>query len=589
MPDDYDLLIKNASIVDGTGVAPYKGALGVNGERIAAVGKTSEVTGSAATVIDAKGYVVTPGFIDVHNHGDISIMYYPEAEGYLRQGITTFIGGNCGSSPAPCGDLVYGSMFLYDLFQELQPNMYYPHGAIDRELLNKRHRDVYGWEVDWYTMGDFCGKLAEGGISPNYVPILGHGPIRYMAMGRDFERNATSQEIEDMKPHVRQAMEDGCKGISVGRDYPPSHYANTEELIELSKIVSEYDGVYTSHSLRTGLRKARRPGEFPPSKIGGILEAIQVGRKAGVAVQISHLGALYDVYPPGNMMMSEAAGRATLKAVDDAIEEGIDVSFDLIPNIRGYGTTTTLDLVGSLLPWLRIAGSREQFAKALRMNEFREEIKEKIWAGKYYSLNPNINAIWARGKVIGLCKVKEYEGKNIAEIAIEKGIDQLDAMMDIIVEDPYTQVKGRNFTSPVKYMFYQHPVMMVGIDTLAVDTQWKVESPPYFVASENSFGGFAAFFKRVIRENKTLTLEEGVKHVTSLPAKKFKLTDRGVLKPGAYADIVVMDHENVRDMATPYDPCVYPEGIPYVIVNGKVVIEEQKHTKVRPGKVLYRE
>ena len=589
MPDDYDLLIKNALIFDGTGAAPYKGALGVNGERITKVGKTNEVADSAATVIDAKGYAVTPGFIDVHNHGDISIMYYPEAEGYLRQGITTFVGGNCGSSPAPCGDLVYGGMFLYDLFQELQPDMYYPHGNMDRGLLNSKHKDAYGWEVDWYTMGEFCSKLAEGEISPNYVPIVGHGPIRTIVMGRDFERHATPQEIEDMKPHVRQAMEDGCKGISVGRDYPPSHYANTEELIELSKIVSEYDGVYTSHSLRTGLRKARRPGEFPPSKIGGILEAIQVGRKAGVAVQISHLGALYDVYPPGNMMMSEAAGRATLKAVDDAIEEGIDVSFDLIPNIRGYGTTTTLDLVGSLLPWLRIAGSREQFAKALRMNEFREEIKEKIWAGKYYSLNPNINAIWARGKVIGLCKVKEYEGKNIAEIAIEKGIDQLDAMMDIIVEDPYTQVKGRNFTSPVKYMFYQHPVMMVGIDTLAVDTQWKVESPPYFVASENSFGGFAAFFKRVIRENETLTLEEGVKHVTSLPAKKFKLTDRGVLKPGAYADIVVMDHENVRDMATPYDPCVYPEGIPYVIVNGKVVIEEQKHTKVRPGKVLYRE
>jgi len=589
MPDDYDLLIKNALIVDGTGAAPYKGALGVNGERISTVGKPGEVAGSAATVIDAKGYAVTPGFIDVHNHGDISIMYYPEAEGYLRQGITTFVGGNCGSSPAPCGDLVYGGMFLYDLFQKLQPDMYYPYGNMDRGLLNSKHKDAYGWEVDWHTMGEFCSKLAEGEISPNYVPIVGHGPIRTIVMGRDFERHATPQEIEDMKPHVRQAMEDGCKGISVGRDYPPSYYADTGELIELSKIIAEYDGVYTSHSLRTGLRKARRPGEFPPSKIGGILEAIEVGRKAGVAVQISHLGALYDVYPSGNSMMSEVAGRTTLKVVDDAIEEGIDVSFDLIPNIRGYGTTTTLDLVGSLLPWLRIAGSREQFAKALRMNEFREEIKEKIWAGKYYSLNPNINANWAKGKLIGLCKVKEFEGKTIAEIAEEKGIDQLDAMMDVIVEDPYTRVKGRSFTSPVKYMFYQHPAMMVGIDTLAVDTQWKVENPPYFVASENSFGGFAAYFKRVIRENKTLTLEEGVKHVTSLPAKKFKLTDRGDLKPGAYADIVVMDHENVRDMATPDDPCVYPEGIPYVIVNGKVVIEEQKHTKTRPGKILYRE
>ena len=589
MSDDYDLLIKNALIVDGTGDQPFKGALGVNGERISAIGKPEDVTGSADQVIDAKGYAATPGFIDVHNHGDISIMYYPEAEGYLRQGITTFIGGNCGSSPAPCGDLVYRGMFLLDLFQELQPDMYYPHSTINRELINSRHKDVYGWEIDWYTFGDFCRKLAGEGFSPNYVPILGHGPIRYMVMGRDFERKASPEEVEVMKPHVRQAMEDGCRGISVGRDYDPGYYADKEELIELSKVVAEYGGVYTSHSLRTGMRKSRRPGEFPPSKIGGILEAIDVGRKAGVAVQISHLGPLYDVYPPGNMMMSEAAGKATLKAVDDAIEEGLDVSFDLIPNIRGYGTTTTLDLAASLLPWLRITGSREQLAYALRMEEFREEIKEKIWSGKYYSLNPNINANWARGKLIGVCKIKEFEGKTIAEIAGEQGIDPLDAMMDIIVADPYTRVKGRSFANPVKYLFYQHPAMMVGIDTLAVDTQWKVESPPYSVASENSFGGFTAFFKRIVRENKTLTLEEAVKHVTSLPAKKFKLTNRGVLKPGAYADIVVMDHENVRDMATPDNPCVYPEGIPYVIVNGKIVVEDQKHTKARPGKILTRE
>lgn len=586
MAESYDVLIKNATIVDGTGKKPFKGSVAIKGDRIAAVG---DVDGSADKVVDAKDSIVSPGFIDVHNHGDLSILYYPEAEGFLRQGITTFIGGQCGGSLGPCGDYVSGGMALVDLFQELNPAMYYPSGYVKRERLNFRHKEIYGWEVDWTTMGEFCKKVEEFGTSPNYVPMVGHGNVRVMAMGMDYERVATPEEIEAMKPHLRQAMEDGCRGMTVGRDYDPGYWAVKDELIELNKIVAEYGGVYQSHSLRTGLRKSRRPGEFPPPKIGGILEAIDVGRQAGTAVQISHLGPLYDVYPGGNKLMADAAAKATLQAVDEAISEGLDVSFDLIPNTGGYGLFAVNLLINSLLPWLRVTGSAEQLAKALAMQDFRDDIKASIWSGKWYGLNPNINPRWSMGRKIAECKVESYLEKTVNEVAKDMGVDPLDALLDIIQIDPYTKLHAMNFANPTKNLFYKHPAMMAGTDTLAINTDWKVENPPWYPPSQNSFNGFAAYFEDVVREGGVLTIEEAIHHVTGLAAKKFKIVDRGVLKPGAYADVVVMDLGRVKDMSTSLNPAVYPDGIDHVFVNGEHVVDDMKHTGAKPGKVLYRE
>ncbi len=583
---DHDILIKNAFIVDGTGSAPIKGEIAIDGERITGIGKN---LGTGEKIINAGGKIVCPGFIDVHNHGDLSILYYPKADGYLKQGITTFIGGQCGSSPAPIGEYVADGAVLYDLVHELNPAMYYPSELIRREEFNQKHRELVGWEIDWKTMGDFLKKVESFGISPNMVPMVGHGPIRIMAMGSDFERKATPEEIEAMKPHLRQAMEDGCRGFSVGRDYDPGYWADKEELIELTKIVAEYKGVYQSHSLRTGLRKARRPGEAAPPKINGVLEAIDVGRQAGVAVEISHLGSLYDVYPGGSGLLDEAAAKATLKVVDDAIDEGLDVSFDVIPNTGGYGLYSSTHLVGFLLPWLRVAGGREELARALKMRDFREEIKASIMSGKWYGLNPNISAGWARMNKITESKNSEYLGKTVAEIAGIRKTEHLEALFDVIQEDPYTRIAGMSFSSPSKALFYKHRAMMAGIDTLALDTAWKPESAPWYLPSQNSFNGFAAYFEDVVREEKILSVEQAVHHVTGLPAKKFKLTDRGVLREGAYADIVVMDIDRVKDMSTPLNPSVYPNGIDHVLVNGVHVVKNMTHTGMKPGKVLYRE
>ena len=588
MPEDYDILIKNATIVDGTGAPSYKGALAVQGERIAFLGKVDgDLGGDAGTVIDAEGLVASPGFIDVHNHGDLSILYYPEAEGFVRQGITTFVGGQCGDSPGPFGEYIGLPWVLSDLYVDLAPTMYNRDWLIPRELLNPRHKELFGWEIDWSTLGEFFERVEAKGISPNYASLVGQGDVRSLVMGPDFEREATEEEIEEMTVHVERAMEDGCIGISVGRDYDPGIWAGFDELLACAKAAAKYGGVYASHCLRTGHRKSRRPGEFPPVKTEGVLEAIDIGRKAGMPIQISHLGAQYDVRP-GSDIMTEASVRATLKLIDDAREEGIDVSFDEIPNHQAGGIGTTPWLVSYLTPWLKVAGSLDQLAEALRMKEFRDEIKEAVWAGKHYGLNPNINENWAKQRTIVTCKDERFMDKTLAEIAEELGVDELDALFEVISTDPETKAVRKGSNEWVKFMFYRHPEMMIGVDTFAVDDKRISRHPPWGLPNENSYGGFPRYLRQAYRESGTLSLEEAIRQVTSLPARKFKLEGRGILEPGAYADIVIFNPGTVTDKGDQLDPRQYPEGIEHVIVNGTLVVEGSRHTGALPGKVLKR-
>jgi len=306
-------------------------------------------------------------------------------------------------------------------------------------------------------------------------------------------------------------------------------------------------------------------------------------------VQISHLGALYDVKPGGSDIMTEAAVKATLKLIDDAREEGIDVNFDEIPNHLAGGIGTTPWLVGYLTPWMRVAGTLEQLVSALRMKEFSEEIKEAVWAGKHYGLNPNINQNWARQRTIVECKDERFVDKTLAEIAEELGIDQLDALFEVLTADPETKAVRKGGDDWVKLMLFRHPEMMIGIDTFAVDDKRVSRHPPWDLPSENSYGGFPRYFRRAYRETGTLSLEEAVRKVTSLPAGKFKLRDRGVLKAGAYADMVIMNPQTVTDKGDQLNPRRYPEGIEHVFVNGVHVVGDSDHMGARPGRILYRE
>ena len=306
-------------------------------------------------------------------------------------------------------------------------------------------------------------------------------------------------------------------------------------------------------------------------------------------VQVSHLGVLYDVTPGDDKALMMEAVKATLRIIDDARAEGLDVNFDEIPHHLTGGISTSPWLVHSLRPWLEIAGTPEQLVKALRMSDFKDEIKASIWAGKHYGLNPNITPGWAKERVIAECAEKDYLEKTVAQIAQSKDIDELDALFEVLMADPYTKVERRGNDDWVKLEFYKHPEMMIGIDTFAVDmTRQSWHHPPSY-PNQNSYGGFACYLKRSVREAKILSIEEAVRKITSSPAMKFKLTDRGVLRNGAYADIVVWDPETITDKGTQIEPRQKPEGIPYVIINGELVVKKSVHTGALPGKVLTRE
>jgi N-acyl-D-aspartate/D-glutamate deacylase len=381
-------------------------------------------------------------------------------------------------------------------------------------------------------------------------------------------------------------MEDGCRGLSVGRDYNPGYWADKDELVACAEITSRYGGVYTSHSLRTGLREERRPGDPSPSKIGGVLEAIDVGRKAKISVEVSHLSPLYDVFPPSKEMM-EASAAATLKAIDDARADGVDVGFDLIPNSTG-GIYSTPYLVTALWPWLRVAGTPEQLGKALRMPALREEIKATITSGKWYNLNPNLTPMWAMGPTIAECKEAKYMGKTIAQIAAEEKVSDLDALMNVVEADPQTRANMAGGV-PGFMMLVKHPYAAIGVDTFGIDDKWEITTPPGLLPNENTFGGHPRYLRTCVRETKLLTLEEAIRKITSLPASKFKLRDRGVLTEGAYADLTVFNPDTITDRGNTLKPRVYPKGVEYVAVNGKLVVSKEKHTGATPGKVLRRE
>ncbi len=582
MVEEYDVLIVNGVIVDGTGKPAFKGSVAIKGDRIVDVG---DLSGRAERVIDARGLIVSPGFIDVHSHADKTLPLFPFAENYVMQGITTTIGGNCGNVIAPILDWWPPNMFWdQDIIFELRPFKYYSEGLLPAEEVKRRVEEVYGVKIVWGLFGEFIKWLEEVGISVNHVPLAGHNTIRAQVMGPDWRREPTDDELSKMKWHVREAMEAGAFGLSTGLDYVPGVYAKTEEVIELVKVVKEYDGIYATHWRRTGLRRERTRPII--EKIKGVEEAIRICRETGVTTEISHLMSGYTIYPEPPTELACAAVRETLKIIDNARSEGLDVYFDVIPNVTG-GTLTTIYLASLLTPWVRELRSLEGLARALRMKDFREELKSLIVQGKWWRLNPILDPYWASRYEVTAHKNSAYVGKTISEVAEMKGVDELDALFELLIEDPEAKYRNRGYRTDEEIAeFIKHPCCMIGLDTYTFNDQWKMRYPPYSLPHPNTYGGMPRYIRRYVREMKVLSLEEAIRRITSLPAKVFKIRDRGLIKPGAYADIVIFDFNSISDIEDPLEPRKYPKGIRYVIVNGVVVVENGKHTGAKPGKIL---
>jgi N-acyl-D-amino-acid deacylase len=540
----FRIIIKNGLVINGTGNPWFKADVGISQGKIAQVGKLSDV--KAERIIDAKGLVVSPGFIDIHTHSDLSLLINPRAESKIRQGVTTEVVGNCGTSPAPVRK------------QNLQ-------------LL----KDEWGDEAkavkwNWSSFGDYLHRMEEQGVSLNVAALVGHGAVRTAVLGVE-NRAPTSKELAEMKALIAQSMEEGAFGLSTGLVYLPGCFAKTSELIELSKVAASYGGFYASHT--RGERE---------TIITALKEAIEIGEKARIPIQVSHNCPKYG----GHGKFKEMS-----KLYEEARKRGIDLTID------NDAHTDLGPHLSSILPQWAQAGGPKEVIKRLKDTATREKIKKEIVSDKlpgpgYCGLVKH--GRWDRVFLFQAKKNKQLIGKSFEQIAKMRGADPFDAYFDVLIEEKgeasgiFNYIDEEDIRAVMK-----HRLMMFCSDGSAV--------APYGVLGKISgyypcsYGEYPYILERFVREEKVLTLQEAIRKMTSFPAQKLGLLDRGLLKEGMWADIVVFNPQTIKDRATchfPYQlplanyPHKYPEGISYVLANGKIVIEKGRHTGALPGKVL---
>lgn len=490
----YDLLIRGGRVVDGTGGAPRQADIAVSEGRIAAVG---QIEGAARREIDASGLAVAPGFIDVHCHDDIALLNTPILDFKTAQGVTTLVCGNCGLGAAPANEKF---------------ERFYARGT--EGILGPVR------EFTWRSHQEFYDTVRAAGPAPNAAFLAGHNTIRIATMG--LERGPPDDtQLAVMKKHVREAMDAGALGLSTGLIYLPGAFSQTEELIELARVVAEYGGLYVSHIRNEGA-----------GLLDAVSEAIRIGEEAGVPVQISH---------------HKAGGRAnwglteqSLPVIDEARARGVEVTMDVYPYTASSSALVSFTRRGRLV---------------------REIDPHDIL-------------------VASVKRQHQYEGKRLDEIA---------AMMDLPVEDATQRLlrEEENFVVAVMFTMEEgdvqrvlrHPHCMIGSDGLPSTTG---------MPHPRLYGTFPRVLGRYVREEGLLSLEEGVRRMTSLPAQTFGLAERGEVREGYWADLVVFDPDTIADTGTYEDPRQYPIGISHVLVNGQSVVEDGTPREVAAGQVLGR-
>lgn len=530
----FSWVVRSAKIVDGSGNPWYRADVGVDGERIAAIGDLGRAR--ADQVLDGAGLVVAPGFIDIHTHSDLPLLIDGEGQAHIQQGVTTNVLGNCGGSTAPVTD------------ESVE--------AMSRQLAEIDESTCW----DWRSMGQYLDRLERQGVSVNVVPLVGQGTIRGAVMGYA-DRPPTAAELERMCDLVSGAMADGAFGLSSGLIYVPGSYAATEELIALARVVAGWGGIYASH-----IR-----GEND-TLLPAVAEAIQIGREAGLPVQIAHMKAM------GRHMWGKSAD--SLRMVDEARADGVDVTCDQYP----YNASATG--LGAYLPsWVHVGGP-EALRERLRQPEVRAHVKHDILHGVegWTSLHKGVG--WDNTMVTRVASDPTLEGLTVSEVARRRGVDDFDAAFDLLLEnDGRVSVVYFTIGDEDIERIMRHPSVMIGSDSSAIAAQGVLaRGKPH----PRTFGTFARVLGEYVRERQTLTLEQAIRKMTSLPAGRLGLHDRGLLRPGMKADLVLFDPSTVADRATYTEPCQYPMGIAHVMVNGRLTVSGGRHLGVRAGAVLRR-
>ena len=523
----YDILIKQATIIDGTGNAGWTGDIGIKNGRFAAIDFALNSEASQK-VIQGSGMVVSPGFIDIHCHSDLALLHDPLAEIKLRQGVTREVIGNCGISLVP-----------------LEPAT---RGIAITDALSNFGRCT--GKIEWLSFEEYRSCLEKGGLSINVMALVGHGMLRIAAMGFS-NKIPDDAQISHMKRMLADAMDQGAIGMSTGLIYAPGIFAETEELLSLSKVVGEKGGFYASH--------IRNEAE---GVLAAIDEVIRIGIEANVPVHISHL----KLTGKRNWNLSQRV----IEKLINAHERGVDLTCDVYPYFSSSTSLTAL-----IPPWA-IEGGVDALVFRLKDSAQRNRIMNDIseglpgWEDMYH------NAGWNKITIshIDSAGNKDMEGKTIEAIALEKGLDPFQLILELIETDG-NRVKIISETMSEKNVadFLKLPFAMVGSDSQ------PTEGKPH----PRLYGTFPRVIRRFVRELKVLTLPEAVRKMTGLSAQRLGLKDAGTLKPGYRADAVLFDPNTFSDTATYDSPCRFPEGIKAVIVNGAVVIDGSNHTGATPG------
>lgn len=528
----YDFIIRNARIIDGAGSPWQRGDVAVSGEKIAAVGRIS--SGKAGKSIDAEDMVVCPGFIEIHGHSDATLLINPLAESSIHQGVTTECTGNCGHSLFPVNS-----------------------NSLDM-VRNQFTSFVPEYDVSWNSLKGLKEKYESTGAAVNIVPLIGHNTVRAAVKGTSMGK-ASQGELREMAALVEQSMIEGAGGFSTGLEYPPGSASDTDELIALCQVTAEYRGLYATHIRNRDLQY-----------LDAVKEAVEIGGKTGVVVQISHNVAKIGA-PDG--VMSQV-----LEKIELARREGIDVAFDVGAYLGGQTTP-----LASLPPWA-FDGGIEKTLGHLSDPETREKMKRyeyPIW--RIIKLG-----MWDKVRLAAAQKNSRLVGMTFAEIAAMQHKDPYDVLFDLLLSEGAgfydVMWEGEIYRPEDRDLVLRHPLSSVCCDgrTLA----------PYGPLSKRSYhhvyNWVPYLLRHHVRERNIIGLEEAVRKVTSLPAKRLGLADRGLIRQGLAADLVVFDPDTIEDRATLNRPHEYPVGIHYVLVNGKLALDKGRHTGALPGKVLTR-
>jgi len=521
----FDIKIERGTIYDGEGGEPFAAEIGIEGEKIVAVGKK---LGEAEKKIDALGKAVCPGFIDIHSHSDFSAVINPNLDSKARQGVTSELVGNCGFSGCPILDENH------------------------RAELQRKYAGS-GMEITWKWPEEYFSVLERSGIAINIGILVGHGNIRTAVMG-GASRMPTGDEIERMKGIAKRCLKEGAFGLSTGLIYPPGTFATKEEIIGVLSPVREAGGLYATH--------IRNEGELLGEAVG---EAIECAQKARVRLQVSHLKAT----GKKNWVRIEEA----FEAIEKARDEGVDVTCDRYPYIA---SSTGLD---AILPnWAYEGGEDKELAR-LGDAEARAAMAREI-----IQSHPEED-FWSRLTVsyVGDETLKEYEGKTLSEIAEKTEKNCCEAVFDILLEDRLrSEMICFSMCEENLEKVLKKPYAMIGSDGAAkADYGFLSAGKPH----PRTYGTFPRVIGRYVKKG-VLGMAEAIAKMTSMPARKIGLEGRGAISKGGYADIVIFDQERIMDVATFDEPHRYPEGIEVVMVNGKVAVEKGKFLGVRNGRVL---